>query len=227
LNKDLSTPTTKSINNVTVHRYKPYPLYKDSGIEWIGEVPKHWKTEPLKFNSYIKGRIGWQNLRSSEFTNEGPYLITGMHFSNGSVDWDSCYHITEERYDIAPEIIVKKHDILITKDGSIGKLAYIEYLPGEASLNSHLLLIRPLKNQYHPKYLYYLLDSSTFKSYIQLNQTGTTFYGITQESVVNFPNLLSSIEEQKNIAAFLDRETERIDTLIENHKPRCHKRAGP
>jgi type I restriction enzyme, S subunit len=120
-------------------KWKHYPAYKDSGVEWLGEIPACWKVERLKFNSYIKGRIGWQNLRSDEFTVEGPYLITGMHFNEGSIDWDACYHITEERYEVAPEIQVKEHDVLITKDGSIGKVAYIKYLPRKASLNSHLL----------------------------------------------------------------------------------------
>lgn len=83
-----------------------YLDYLDSGVEWIGEIPTHWSVQKLKYSSYIKGRIGWQNLRSNEFTDVGPYLITGMHFKNGSVDWNSCYHITEERYEMAPEIPV-------------------------------------------------------------------------------------------------------------------------
>lgn len=198
----------------TNSKWKPYSEYKDSSVEWVGNVPEPWIIERLKFNSYIKGRIGWQNLRSDEFTDEGPYLITGMHFLGGSVDWDSCYHITKERYDMAKEIQVREHDILITKDGSIGKVAYIDHLPGEASLNSHLLIIRPLNNQYIPRYLFYLLNSSLFTGYISLTQTGTTFFGITQESVENFPIHLPSIDEQYAIAVFLDRETSKIDALI-------------
>jgi len=195
-------------------KWKPYPAYKDSGVEWLGEIPIHWEVERLKFNSYIKGRIGWQNLRSDEFTDTGPYLITGMHFNQGSIDWDACYHITEERYEMAPEIQVKEHDVLITKDGSIGKVAYIEYLPGKASLNSHLLVIRPLGGRYVPRYLYYLLLSSVFRSYILLNQAGSTFFGISQESVVNFLMMLPTLEEQDAVAVFLNSETTKISTLI-------------
>ncbi|WP_055075634.1 restriction endonuclease subunit S [Pseudanabaena sp. 'Roaring Creek'] len=198
--------------------FSAYSEYKDSGIDWLGKIPTHWNIQKIKYNSYVKGRIGWQNLRSEEFTDEGAYLITGMHFKDGSVDWDSCYHITQERYEIAPEIQVKEHDVLMTKDGSIGKLAYIDYLPKEASLNSHLLVIRPLANKYHPKYLYYLLYSSVFKVYVLNTQTGTTFFGITQESVVNFPVILPSINEQKQIVTFLDRATTEIDQIIEQQK---------
>ena len=63
-----------------LRRFKPYPAYKDSGVEWLGNMPAHWSQQRLKYSSYLKGRIGWQNLRSEEFTLEGPYLVTGMHF---------------------------------------------------------------------------------------------------------------------------------------------------
>jgi type I restriction enzyme S subunit len=192
-----------------------YPKYKDSGVEWLGEIPEGWKLARLKFNSFMKGRIGWQNLRSDEFTDIGPFLITGMHFKSGSVDWDSCFHITEERYNVDSDIQVKNHDLLITKDGSIGKLAYIENLPGKASLNSHLLLVRPLRADYLPRFMYFELISDVFVTHILNEQKGTTFNGITQESISNFSAILPPITEQTAIATFLDRETARIDALIE------------
>jgi type I restriction enzyme S subunit len=102
---------------------------KDSGIEWIGEIPEHWIYGRIKYNTYLKGRIGWQGLKADEFIDEGPYLVTGIHFGNDEVDWDKCYHISAERYNEAPEIHLRVGDLLITKDGTIGKLAYIWCLP--------------------------------------------------------------------------------------------------
>lgn len=202
------------ITHAVTKGLNPNAKMKDSGIEWIGEIPEGWVTQKIKYNSYVKGRIGWQNLRSSEFTDEGPYLVTGMHFKDGSIDWDSCYHITEERYNMAPEIQLKKNDVLITKDGTIGKVAFISNLPDKASLNSHLLVIRPLNNKYFPKFLFHLMTSSVFQNYVSMTQTGTTFFGITQESVVNFDFPLPNFSEQTQIADYLDIETSKIDTLI-------------
>lgn len=210
---DLDREAAELIDS-SVSRWQPYPEYKDSGVEWLGAIPAHWMTEKLKFNTYIKGRVGWENLRASEFTDEGPYLVTGMHFAEGGIDWESCYHVSEERYQIAPEIHLRERDVLITKDGSIGKLAYIDVLPGKATLNSHLLVLRPLKGIYLPRFLYHLLGSSIFKEYVLIKQSGTTFYGITQEAIANFPILLPSLPEQRAITAFLDRETAEIDALI-------------
>lgn len=174
-----------------------------------------FKTQKLKYNSYLKGRVGWQNLRSEEFTDQGPYLVTGMHFKDGAVNWGECFHVTPDRYAMDRDIHVRVGDLLITKDGSIGKLAYIDALPGPACLNSHLLLIRPLSaNAYVTRFLFYLLKGPEFLQFVNKEQTGTTFYGISQRSIENFPASFPPIEEQWVIVDFLDRETARIDELI-------------
>ena len=187
---------------------------KDSGVEWLGDIPKEWIRKKLKYNCYIKGRIGWQGLKQSEFIDEGPYLITGMNFKNGVINWSEVYHISEERYQEAPEIHLKLGDVLITKDGTIGKLLFIDYLPGKASLNSHLLVMRPLNNDFLPKFLYYSLDASYFKEYVEQVKTGTTFFGITQESISNFNLLIPSLDEQKIVIEYLDERLKILNEII-------------
>jgi type I restriction enzyme, S subunit len=203
----ISHAVTKGLN--------PDAKMKDTGVEWLGEIPEHWREQRIKYSSYIKGRIGWQNLRSEEFTTEGPFLITGMHFKDGGIDWDSCFHVTEERYLMAPEIFVQLGDVLITKDGSIGKLAYIEYLPGKATLNSHLLVIRPQKNNLRSRFLYYLLGSQIFQHFVLMEKSGTTFYGITQESIENFTIPIPPLTEQSSLIEYLDKKIKLIDELVQ------------
>lgn len=189
---------------------------RPSGIEWIGEVPEHWTTQHFKRVSYMKGRIGWQGLKHSEFIDKGPFLITGMNFKDGKIRWSEVYHISQERYEQAPEIQLKQDDVLMTKDGTIGKLLYIDEIPypHKASLNSHLLVLRPLKNSYYPRYIFYQLESSTFKHYTDIVKTGTTFFGISQESVGKYIAVLPPINEQKAIASYLDEKTAKIDKII-------------
>jgi type I restriction enzyme S subunit len=194
---------------------KVYPEYKSFGIESLGDIPAHWKINKLNRICYMKGRIGWQGLKQSEFTSEGPYLITGMNFKDGIIRWDEVYHITEERYNEAPEIQLKVGDVLMTKDGTIGKLLYVDHLPDRASLNSHLLVLRPLENVFHPRYLYHLFDSSYFKDHIELYKTGTTFFGITQEGTGKFKMLLPPLIEQFAISTFLDNYSKSITDLVD------------
>ncbi|MCX6236379.1 MAG: restriction endonuclease subunit S [Bacteroidia bacterium] len=168
--------------------------------------------------SYMKGRIDWQGLKQSEFTKnpDDPFLITGMNFKDGQIRWDEVYHIADERYNEAPEIQLKQFDVLMTKDGTIGKLLYMDFLPGKTSLNSHLLVLRPLNKDYFPKYLYYQLQSQPFLHFVELNKTGTTFYGLSQEAMGEYKIILPPIEEQTTIANFLDEKTTQIDKLISN-----------
>jgi len=198
-------------------KFERYGAYKDSGVEWIGDMPEYWDVKHFKQFSTMKGRIGWQGLKHSEFIDEGPFLITGMNFKEGRINWNDVYHISEERYKQDPEIQLEDHDVLMTKDGTIGKLLYVENIPApsKASLNSHLLVLRPIKKSFHPRYMYYQLDSATFKHYTEIVKAGTTFFGISQAAVGRYIATLPPLFEQKAIAAYLDTKTAQIDRKID------------
>lgn len=186
---------------------------KPSGIEWIGDVPENWYMIKLKYFSYLKGRIGWQGLTADEFIDEGPYLITGTDFENGRIQFDRSYHISDERYNEAPEIQLKEGDLLVTKDGTVGKMAYVDMLPDKASLNSHLLLIRPLENKFDNRFLFWLMSSSVFSGYTEYAQDGTVMASLSQEKIGNFIAYFPEITEQQAIADFLDKECAQIDSI--------------
>lgn len=187
---------------------------KPSGITWIGDVPESWNLLKLKYFSYLKGRIGWQGLTADEFIDEGPYLITGTDFENGRIQFDRSYHISEARYAQAPEIQLQIGDLLVTKDGTVGKMAYVDELPDKASLNSHLLLIRPLEGKYHNRFLFWLMSSSVFTGYTEYSQDGTIMASLSQEKIGNFLAYFPGLEEQCAIADFLDTKCAKIDSVI-------------
>lgn len=193
---------------------KKYEAYKNSGIEWIGEIPENWSVIPMKHYFYMKGRIGWQGLKADEFIEEGPFLVTGTDFANGKVCWDRCYHISEERYNEAPEIHVQKGDLLITKDGTVGKLALIDEKPEKVSLNSHLLILRPTKEGIDNHFVYWALQSVNFKDYTGLASSGSTMASLSQEKIGEYPLLLPSTAEQQAIASYLDHKVGQIDASI-------------
>lgn len=186
---------------------------KPSGIDWIGDIPESWYMIKLKYFSYLKGRIGWQGLTADEFIDEGPYLITGTDFENGKIQFDRSYHISDERYNQAPEIQLKVGDLLVTKDGTVGKMAYVDTLPGKASLNSHLLLIRPLENKFDNRFLFWLMSSSVFNGYTEYAQDGTVMASLSQEKIGNFIAYFPEITEQQAVADFLDKECAQIDSI--------------
>jgi len=195
-------------------KYPAYPKYKFSGVEWLGDVPEHWGVKKIGHTTYVKGRIGWQGLTSDEFVDEGPYCVTGTDFYDGKINWVSCYHVGEERYMEDPYIQLRDNDLLITKDGTIGKTAVVKKLGGTATLNSGIFLTRPLRHTYNTDYMYWVLNSSSFTAFIDLTKTGTTISHLYQNVFVRFQFPLPPLSEQQAISEFLDRESGRIDELI-------------
>jgi len=187
-----------------------------SPAPWLFPLPSEWKRQPLKHISFTKGRIGYEELKAEEYTDEGPYLVSSAHFRDGKVEWERCNHVTRERFEMAPDIILRQHDVLFMKDGAaMGKLAYIDDLPGEACLNSHILVIRPLRESYLPKFLFYVLMTDVFKAYMEQERKGTTFFGFSEQSMGNFPMSFPSLSEQKEIVSSLEDRIKKIDRLAE------------
>ncbi|MHB8698681.1 MAG: restriction endonuclease subunit S [Sulfuricaulis sp.] len=142
--------------------------------------------------------------------------MTGTDFRNRAIDWNSCYRITEERFEEDPYIHLREGDILVTKDGTIGKLAQVGGIPGKASVNSGIFVTRQLAGiDYDCDFMYYLLSSTVFNGFIDYEKTGTTINHLYQEIFENFEYCYPpSVSEQRLIAIFLNRETVRIDALI-------------
>ena len=98
----------------------------------------------------------------------------------------------------------------------MGKLAFVDELPGLACLNSHLLLFRPLAKNgeitYLSQFMFYYMQTECFQSYVQVNGTGATFLGISQESIGNHTVRLPPISEQTAVVEYLNHETADLDT---------------
>ncbi|WP_312969934.1 restriction endonuclease subunit S [Acinetobacter gerneri] len=204
----------------TVEKYQQYAEYKDSGVEWLGEIPSHWIITKVKYEAYVKARVGWHGLKSDDFTDEGPYLVTGSDFRGTNIDWSQCYHCDEPRYEQDPYIQLKNGDLLITKDGTIGKVALVNNLKNDekATLNSGIFVVRPLRENFSTKFYFWLLQSKVFKGFVDFNKTGSTIVHLYQDTFVNFEYASPNLEDQIQITNFLDHETAKIDSLIEKQQ---------
>ncbi len=198
---------------------RKYESYKDSGIEWIGEIPEKWWVKKIKHRCYIKARVGWKGLKSDEFLKEGfAYLVTGSDFKHDAVNWKECYHIDEERYYDDPFIQLKNEDLLITKDGTIGKLAIVQELDKPACLNSGVFVVRSTSKDFSTEFLFWILKSKLFTQFNDFTSYGSTIQHLYQNVFVEFSFPFPRIEEQSAIATYLDRKTAQIDELIADKK---------
>lgn len=197
-----------------------YGSYKISNIIWVGNYPSEWFITKVKYEAYVKARVGWHGLKSDDFTDEGPFLVTGSDFKSSRIHWADCYHCDLNRYEQDPYIQLRNGDLLITKDGTIGKVALIDGLkPNEkATLNSGVFVVRPLVNNFSTKFYFWLLQSKVFTDFVDYNKTGSTIVHLYQDTFVNFSYASPQLKEQIQIAAFLDHETAKIDNLIEKQQ---------
>lgn len=188
--------------------------YVESSIPWVAFVPEDWKIKPIKHNTYIKARVGWKGLTSEEFEVESfAYLITGSDFSAKQIELENCYQISEARYLDDPYIQLQSGDVLLTKDGSIGKVAVVGELDKPACLNSGVFVVRPTSD-YTSEYLYWVLKSNLFSEFINLSSSGSTILHLYQNVFEQFAFPLPTMKEQTEIVSFLNHETQELDELI-------------
>lgn len=164
-----------------------------------------WKKARLGDCATLKARIGWQGLTTAEYKETGEfYLVTGTEFKAGYIDWQNCFFVEEARYKQDKNIQLRLHDVVVTKDGTIGKVALINELPQPATLNSGVFVIRPIGDAFYPEFFYYLLCSKVFEDFLAQLSAGSTINHLYQKDFVGFEfHLPKTIEEQTAIATVL------------------------
>ena len=180
-----------------------------------------WETKSFSTLVTMHARIGWQNLRKTEFLDRGDYyLITGTDFVDGAVDLSNCHYITKERYDQDPNIQIDNGSILITKDGTLGKVAFVKGLDKPATLNAGVFNVNIRdKNNVYVIYLFQYLKAPFLLDYVKQNATGGTIKHLNQNILVDFPIALPEYKEQKLIGDYL----QALDALISLQQRKVEK----
>ena len=178
-----------------------------------------WEQRKLSEIATMHARIGWQNLRTSEFLDDGDYmLITGTDFEDGRINFSTCHYVEKERYDQDRNIQISDGSILITKDGTLGKVAYVQGLKKPAILNAGVFNVQIRKeNNVDGKYLFQYLKAPFLMDYVGQKATGGTIKHLNQNILVDFPVVMPKIEEQERLGAYF----EQLDHLITLHQQKC------
>lgn len=177
----------------------------------VGVIPEDWEVKNVSESCLIKARIGWQGLKKSEYMPSGDYLlITGTDFDNGQVNWKSCAYVSKARYEQDSNIKIRPQDILISKDGTIGKVAYLGMIPKAGTLNSGIFVIRANDRKIDQVFLSKIFMSFYFEEFLNRLVAGSTINHLYQKDFVKFCFPLPNSEEQVAIAAALSD----VDSLI-------------
>ena len=185
--------------------------------------------QSVSFNQVItpKARIGWQGLKKHEYLRSGySYLIGGTDFSNGTVSLDNISYVSKERYDMDTNIQVSENDVLVTKDGTIGKVAIVPELNKPATLNSGVFVVRT-NSRLVPAFLFRVLQSSVFREFIDTLSAGSTIKHLYQKDLKKFEvEIPVDTKEQEAIAAVLTVMDEEIRDLETEREKMIQIREG-
>lgn len=181
------------------------------------------ESTPVKLGEYlyIKGRIGWKGLKKSEYLSKSNYrIINGETLTKSGIDWDKAGYISKERYFESPEIMLKTGDILLSKDGTIGKIGYVDYLELPTSVASGIFVVRNnMPDTISTVFIYYLLKSKLFKSFIAARTEGSVIPHLYQKDFMEFefplPCPKKMVEFEKITGPMF---SQIINNLIENKK---------
>jgi type I restriction enzyme S subunit len=192
-----------------------YHSYKDSGVEWLGDVPEHWAVFPLKrdLKFLTSGSRGW----AGNYSDEGNLFIRIGNLTRDSIAMD----LSDVQRVVVPagvegaRTIVQPGDVLFSITAYLGSVAVVPDDIETAYVSQHVALARLHQKRLSPRWVAYVTVSYIGKTYLEAQGYGGTKIQLSLGDVANLVMTAPPLDEQDAITHFLDRETGKIDVLVE------------
>ena len=195
-------------------RFRRYPEYKESSVEWIGDIPAHWEVKRLKHVAKILP----SNVDKHIYPDEIQVRLcnyTDVYY-NDYITVDTVLQKGSCKESEFTKFVVREGDVIITKDSEtpddIGVPTFVKEDLDDVVCGYHLTMIRPLACR--GEFIFRFIQSDRTRRYFEVNSNGITRYGLGKSSIENLLLPIPTDSEQTQIANFLDRKTEQIDELI-------------
>lgn len=192
-----------------------YQAYRESGIDWLGEVPQHWDVGPLKRRySVTLGKMLQPDAKSEQDVYSHYLRAANVQWGRVDVsDMNSMWFSPTETVTLRLEI----GDLLVSEGGDVGRSAIWNGELKECYFQNSVNRVRPNENA-STAYLYYWMATIKAKGYVDVLCNKSTIAHFTAEKVEAVPVPMPPLPEQTAIAAFLDKETAKIDALVEEQR---------
>ncbi len=201
--------------NETLRRFKPYQTYKDSGLEWLGKIPAHWEVRRLKTIASVR----LSNVDKTSAEGEEPVKLCNyvdVYYNDRITPTLDFMAATATREQVK-RFSLLAGDVLVTKDSEswtdIAVPAVVTCDLPDVLCGYHLALIRP-RPEYIGAFIARAFSETRTRAQFEVAANGITRFGLTGEGIRSGLFAMPPAREQRTIAAFLDRETARIDALM-------------
>jgi len=206
------------ISHAVTKGLDPNVKMKDSGIEWLGEIPEHWRVCKVKYLATKIGSGKTPKGGAEVYIDSGIMLLRSQNVHFDGLRLDEVVFIDSDVDSEMASTRVKHGDVLLNITGaSLGRCSLVNEEIGAANVNQHVCIIRARHDIVYSKYLYSSICSNLVQSQIYANENGTSREGLNFQQVGDLLVILPpNLDEQKNIASFINTQTQRIDLIIAN-----------
>ena len=198
---------------------------KDSGVEWIGEIPSHWKSIKLKYFGFLFGGLSGKSgkdFNNEENPNNKPFIPFTNICDNTYISKDNMGMVSISEDD--KQNRVEKFDLFFLMSSEdqegIGKPSVLKNDLGEVYLNTFCKGFRITDEKYNSLFVNYLLSGHSYRELLSVEGNGFTRINLRSYKVSNFQIHYPTLEEQTQIVKYLDEQTQKIDTTIEKESQR-------
>ena len=206
----LQEQRTALINQAVTKGLDPNVEMKPSGMEWIGEIPKHWTLTRLKYISNIPVTYGL-NIEADRYTTEGIRLIRITDIGEGGGLTQKGVYLPEDC--VPQEQMLNSYDLLLSRSGATVGKSYLHLETGKYTSAGYLVRFN-FDDYWTSKFIYYVTLSYFYRNWLEQQIIISTIQNVNGEKYSNFQILIPPHQEQKQIVNFLDQKTQQIDKLI-------------
>ena len=206
----LQEQRTALINQAVTKGLDPNVEMKPSGVEWIGEIPKHWTITRLKYISSIPVTYGL-NIESDRYTTEGIRLIRITDIDESGDLRRKGVYLPEDC--VPQEQMLNSYDLLLSRSGATVGKSYLHLETGKYTSAGYLVRFN-FDDYWASKFIYYITLSHFYRNWLEQQIIISTIQNVNGEKYSNFQLPIPSYQEQTQIVDFLDHKTKQIDELI-------------
>ena len=208
----LQEKRTALITRAVTRGLDPNVPMKDSGVEWLGEIPANWEMKPL---SYKLERITYGFTNPMPTADEGPYMLTALDIGDGQILYENARRTTNDAFerDLTDKSRPRGGDLLLTKDGTLGRVAVAD--GRRVAINQSIALLR-FDRSVHVDFMQHMLLAAPYQDRMAFEAGGTTIKHIYISRLARMPIGIPPKEDQNVISDFVGQKKTKADILIAN-----------